>query len=462
MPDFSGKPSVIIPRSQLPWLLDLPDNVLSTSAHHYETLEGDYAFTHTQMLKDPYHEHVVHKYLPRNLAKVVPGMQEEVEHTIDVSWGMDTKSWKQLTVWDNLMFIISHVTNRMFVGLPLCRNKDYLDNMSSFAMDVMASVTLLSFVPQWLKPVVGPIVTIPNRRHWSATTKYTKPLIDERKANIKKKREDPRFEWEEPNDYIAWTIALATAENRLDELDTDIISRRLMPINFAAIHTTTLSATNILFDLFSADPSKGYIDGIREEARRVFDEEGGHWTKPGLQKLHRADSAIRESMRLSGFMSRNVARIVLAEEGITNEAEGWHAPKGTHIGADVNSTMHDPEIYPEPDAYDAFRFSRPKEQERGADVRVGEAAEKVDNFLVKNVDVINTSDVFLTFSHGRHACPGRFFVALELKMILAYIVLNYDVEHLNPRPSMKWLNTSRVPDTKGTIRVKRKEHTVKA
>lgn len=456
MPDFSGRPEVIVPRSQLPWLLEQPDNVLSTSAAHYEALEGAYAFTHPQILKDPYHEHVVHKYLPRNINKIVAEIQEEAEHAIVESWGVETKEWKQLTVWDNLMFIISHITNRVFVGLPLCRNQDYLENMGKFAIDVITSSALLGFFPHWLKPLVGPIITIPNRRHWSATKKYTFPLIEERKANMKKKREDPTFEWEEPNGYLTWHIALATAENRQDELETHMISRRLMPINFAALHTTNLTATNTLFDLLKSDPSKGVIEGIREEAERVYKEEGGQWTKAGLQKLHRADSAIRESMRVNNFMSRSVTRLVLSENGITNEKEGWHAPKGAYIGTDMHNTMHDPEIYPNPNEYDAFRFSRPKEQEA-----IGHSSEKAGS-QTNNVDLINTSDTFLPFSHGRHACPGRFFVSMELKVMLAYMFMNYDVECVKVHAENKWMNTIRAPDVKGTIRVRRKEGTLKA
>ena len=461
MPDFSGRPEVVVPRDQISWLLELPDNVLSTSAAHYTTLEGDYAFTSPKMLKDPYHEHVVHKYLPRNLGKIVPGIQEEVENAMDISWGMGTESWTRLTVWDNLMFVISHVTNRMFVGLPLCRNEDYLDNMSKFAMDVIACMMTLVFVPTWLKPIVGPIVTIPNRRHWAATTKYTFPLIEERKTMMKAKKEDPSIEWVEPNDYLTWHISLAMAENRQDELDTDIISRRLMPINFAAIHTTNLTATNVLFDLASSDPSKGFFEGIREEVERVFKEEGGHWTKAGLQKLHRTDSAIRESMRISNFMSRGLGRIVLAKEGITNKAEGWHAPKGSVLVTDVHHPMHDPELHSDPDKYDAFRFSRSKEDNETAKELAPGTTEKSGRPALKNVDMINTSDTFLAFSHGRHACPGRFFVAMELKIILAHMVMNYDLEHLAVRPRMKWLNTMRAPDMKGAIRVKRKAGTVK-
>jgi cytochrome P450 len=34
---------------------------------------------------------------------------------------------------------------------------------------------------------------------------------------------------------------------------------------------------------------------------------------------------------------------------------------------------------------------------------------------------------FLSFGLGRHACPGRFFASQEMKLMLAHIVMEYDV-----------------------------------
>jgi cytochrome P450 len=46
----------------------------------------------------------------------------------------------------------------------------------------------------------------------------------------------------------------------------------------------------------------------------------------------------------------------------------------------------------------------------------------------KKFDMISTSAQFLPFSHGRHACPGRFFAAVEIKMMLAYMLMTYDMK----------------------------------
>lgn len=389
---------------------------------------------------------------------MIPHMWEELVIAADKTWGMDTTSWKDVCVWENMMYLVPRITNRMFVGLPLCRNEDYLNNMGKFAMDVIKASNLwLAFTPSWLKPIVGRIATIPNNHHYNQTRKYTIPLIEERLAQFKRKAEDDTFEWEAPNDYLTWQISLASAEGRHDELTPDIISRRLMPLNFAAIHTTVLTITNVLFDLLAADPS--YLAGIREETIRVLAEEGGQWTKAGLARCHRSDSAIRESMRVSNFMTRNVMRKVITPGGIENKAQGWWAPKGAFIGLDMHSVQHDPAVYPSPETYDAFRFSRPREQEPD-DTDTTTSTDTTTTTTTtprpKNASLITTSETFLPFGHGRHACPGRFFVSLEMKMMLAYMALYYEVEPLAERPPNTWFGQNCVPPMKACMRVRRR------
>ena len=58
--------------------------------------------------------------------------------------------------------------------------------------------------------------------------------------------------------------------------------------------------------------------------------------------------------------------------------------------------------------------------------------------------------------------PGRFFVSHELKMFLAYMLMNYDVEPLAERPPNKWMGAVVLPPMKATLRVKRKAGTVDA
>lgn len=41
---------------------------------------------------------------------------------------------------------------------------------------------------------------------------------------------------------------------------------------------------------------------------------------------------------------------------------------------------------------------------------------------------VTTNESNLMFGYGRHACPGRFFAANEIKLILARLILDYDIK----------------------------------
>lgn len=103
-------------------------------------------------------------------------------------------------------------------------------------------------------------------------------------------------------------------------------------------------------------------------------------------------------------------------------------------------------MYPSPLEFDAFRFSRPRE--------TGAEAHSLEQ---KNTAVITTSDDFLGFGHGRHACPGRFFASQELKLMLAYLVMNYDVEPLGERPQNSVMNGMSLPSPTAVLGIKKRQ-----
>ena len=46
----------------------------------------------------------------------------------------------------------------------------------------------------------------------------------------------------------------------------------------------------------------------------------------------------------------------------------------------------------------------------------------------RKVDMTVTHIYLLLFRHGWHTCPRRFFVVAELALMLAHIVMEYDVK----------------------------------
>jgi len=148
---------------------------------------------------------------------------------------------------------------------------------------------------------------------------------------------------------------------------------------------------------------------------------------------------------------------------------GLHLPQGTRLGTCTYSIHHDDDIYENAMTYDAFRFSRPREIAIAAgktrmegdgtgamqgSVKKEELAKLLES---KNLATVTTSDTFLAFGHGRHACPGRFFAATEMKLLVAYIVMNYDVKALTTRPPNSFIAGSIIPPMKATISVRRRK-----
>lgn len=67
---------------------------------------------------------------------------------------------------------------------------------------------------------------------------------------------------------------------------------------------------------------------------------------------------------------------------------------------------------------------------------------------------LTTWQKFLGFGHGRHACPGRFFASQEMKLMLAHIVMTYDVRVKGERLPNVDFKTTTVPDSKMELQVK--------
>ena len=454
LPSHTGfATEIVVPVSQIPWLIEQPDSVLSTSMSHYDTLHGDYSFLNKDVLRDPFHEHVIHKHLARNLGVLIPSLSQEVVLAMDEAFGKDTTEWKNVNLLQALLTIVPILSNSVFVGTPLCRNRKYIENCVKYTDDVVRNMFIFGITPKAIKAAVGPLAALPGQHHFRQTAKFTFPLITARLEQISGKERAENGTRTEPSDYITWHIRTAQAEGRHDELTVKRIAERLMPLNFAAIHTTAITCHGVLLDILSTDPALGVLESLKEEVERVYREDGQQWTKPGLARLYRTDSAIRESMRMGMLMSTALLRKVIAPEGITNPAEGWHAPYGTTISSPLRGAHTDPSFHDSPYRFDPFRFSRERE------VYEAKAAEEKDpreGLKLRAQGMVTTSDRHFPFGHGRHACPGRFLVAHELKMIIAHLLMNYDLKMLVNRPQPRVIGKLFIPPTDASMEVRRK------
>ncbi|KAL7920266.1 cytochrome P450 [Trichoderma austrokoningii] len=454
---LSGHSEVVLPRSQVAWLVDQPDNVLSTYDAHNTSLFTRYNFLGRRLAHDPFPNRVMHKHLARHLTTVIPNVDEETQFVVSAMFGDDTENWKSFTLWNMWLAIVPRVINRLLVGPELCRNKQFVDNMTNFSNDVVRNMLILQLLPKVLHPVVGRLLSIFNYMHWRSADAVVQPLVQERlNSMLKHANKDVGFEdYAPPEDYVTWTIRQALAENKTFELNSVILSKRLLPIEFAAIHTTVLTGQLWMQDLLSSDPETGILDMLRAEIK-ANKPKSGPWTKAALSNLVRLDSSIRESQRLSNFSSTMVERKVVSENGVYNPDLDLTFPKGSWVVLNMEGTHHCEYIYENAQSYDPLRYSRMRE---AWDAKSDEEKkdEPGEGTRMRGLGMVTTSPQHLAFGHGRHACPARFFVSHEFKLILATIILDYDIRMTSKKGERRWIGSTVIPPKAAEIQIRKRK-----
>ncbi|KAL6240828.1 hypothetical protein RBB50_012243 [Rhinocladiella similis] len=455
--DINGE-EIIMPISAMSWFINQPDNVLSVDEMHRDVLQIDHTFLHPFIVEKPLHHETVRIDLTRQLGALTSNLMDELSTCFDEYWGTDTENFRELCVMDSVMHIIARTSNRALVGLPACRNQTLLEHGKGFATAIAISSALLKQMPAFLRPLLSPLITLPNRRHTRGFAKILTPEIQRRQRLLAQDVDDEKKMGEmEPNDFLQWSIRRAQECGSPVENEPGIIAERTLAVNFAAIHTSTFSITNIIFDLVSSDPSMQYLDILRNEAASVLAEENGTWTKKGLAKMVKLDSALRESSRLGSFVGA-LSRLCVSPNGAT-APDGTFLPYGSTISVPTTPVQNDPILYSNASTFDPFRFSSRREASSAGESRNEDNTKtsKSSGYLEKaNLGFVSTSPSYHPFGHGRHACPGRFFAANELKLLLAYMLLNYEFEMQPTRPKNVWMGRTHLPPMKATVRVRRR------
>jgi cytochrome P450 len=100
-------------------------------------------------------------------------------------------------------------------------------------------------------------------------------------------------------------------------------------------------------------------------------------------------------------------------KGITL-SNGQYIPAGAIVQVPTAAVYADSANYPDADTFDGFRHAKLREG--------GTVTDHGRNQFV------STNETNTGFGYGRHACPGRFFAANEIKMIVARLILDYDMK----------------------------------
>lgn len=180
--------------------------------------------------------------LTRNLNGVLQPIQDEAAHTL-AQLVPDSTEWTTLPLQQTVLRLVGLMSGRVFVGLPLSRDEEWLAASINFTVDVSQSRLGMLRWNRWVRPFV--LRFLPEVRHMMVEQKraheWMRPLVDdlmrgsegfvEEKAKAAKPGSRGAF--------ISWMMKYLPGELRTSET----IGNGQMVLSFAAIHTTSTTAT---------------------------------------------------------------------------------------------------------------------------------------------------------------------------------------------------------------------------
>jgi cytochrome P450 len=103
-------------------------------------------------------------------------------------------------------------------------------------------------------------------------------------------------------------------------------------------------------------------------------------------------------------------------------SNGQVLPSGVIVEAPNAPVCNDEEFFENPDVFDPLRFYK-IHQSKDAIVSGTKRAE-----VVAHSQLISSGVPSLSWGYGRHACPGRFLAANEIKMITGKLLTSYNIK----------------------------------
>jgi cytochrome P450 len=347
----------------------------------------------------------VMKGVTRSLPKFTKPLSLEMDACLSSSWGTSTE-WHEVDINKDIQNFVARLSSRIFLGEDFARNPEWIRLNIEYTVNTFIAVSICGVVPAFIRPLLVQWLPICRkvRKDYAGYLRILKPVLADREAEIELARSENRAP-NVPDDAIEWFRA-ASHGREYDPCDAQI------GLQVTAIHTSSDLLCQAVLNL-CAYPE--YVEPLREEAITVLKTHG--WQKVALTELRLLDSFFKETQRLKPIAMATLHRYATKDVTLSN---GTFIAKGEVTG--ISSHSHwDPEIYPEPEKFDGYRFLNRR---------------KIPGQENRSL-LVSTSNEHTAFAHGKHACTGRFFAANEVKIAMVHLVLKYDMKIESPEVA-KW------------------------
>ncbi|KAM5356401.1 hypothetical protein ACJ41O_003047 [Fusarium nematophilum] len=419
---------VLVPPHLVGELKGLPEDVLSATEAVSDALQSKY----TKF--SPGHNGdmlalLVRTKLTQNLTRVFPQLKQELEYILATEFPA-CEDWTPVKWHPFSLRAVARMTGRAFVGTSINRDEKWMDTTINFAVHVFTACVKLQFFPEWARPVGQHLVSELRQIRKDIKTAKTmlKPLLEERLRDMEMLGSE-----DAPDDMIQW---LAEALPEDEKADVTTQAELQLILSAASIHTTNNLLCECICDL-AAYPE--VQEELREEAYRILEAEQGWEKKESMAKLKKMDSFMREVQRLRGNITSFIRKVMKP----ISLSDGTLLPAGTKVLAPQAGISIDERYFPDPERFDALRFYKLRQESSEASNRW---------------QFTSLNDTNINFGAGKHACPGRFFAGNEIKLVLAHLLINYDIrlKEGEDRPMPMAMVMSKAPSPNAELEFRRR------
>ncbi|KAK7706830.1 hypothetical protein SLS57_009501 [Botryosphaeria dothidea] len=340
--------------------------------------------------------------LTQSLTLFTDDISQEVSKILEELLG----SGEEIPLRSLIARVIGQATSRVFLGSELSCNQEWHELCQTYAVAGFAGQqAMLSWSPM-LRPLV--YWFLPECRRLRELSKIghrvIQPYINAHREALRTAEKEGR-EPPKSDNMIGWMEEVAKGR-KFDIADAQIM------LSVAAIHTTAEASVWWMADLINHPE---YAGPLREEIVSVLGK--GGWQKNSLNQMMLHDSFIKESHRRhmvdALVMDRYVDKTVTLSDGLI-------IPAGSALMVHATNNL-DENLWPNANEFDAYRF-----------VKLRSQPDQESKY-----QLVTTSAEHLGFGLGTHSCPGRFFAANTMKLMLAQFVMKYDWKFVDGKPQLR-------------------------
>lgn len=222
---------VVVPPKYLGELRKLPDDTINFDQAVAESLHAKYTgilVGHTLI------PHTIKTSLTPALVRLNPTISSEVQLSIQKELP-PCDDWTSVNINRKLLRIVALVSGRVFIGEELSRSEEYLDASINYTIELMEARRAVEELRPWKRPFFAnrlPEVKKLNQRLAQAD-RFLRPIVAARRQ---------LQDGEKPDDMLQWVM---DSQNKFRQYTTEELARLQLGLSFAAIHTTTMTATNV-------------------------------------------------------------------------------------------------------------------------------------------------------------------------------------------------------------------------